>query len=327
MSSTKNRRIAFLTPMATETHAVLRGLVPEGFEIEFSQSNDRAEHQRMLAGADYAFVSATRVDGDLIRGAPHLKMIQKWGVGFDLIDLDAAREQKVVVAITSGANSVPVAEYTMMLILATLRRLPLAHNSLVQGQWITAKLRATCFQLKGKTVGFFGFGNIAQGVAKRLAGFDVRILYHSRNPVDADIESALGASHVSFESLLAESDILSLHAPLAASTRHVINTDAFNKMKDSAILINTSRGDLVDENALVSALQNGRLRGAGLDTFSVEPLRSDHPLLCMNQVVLTPHAGGSVFEAVASIGRHAMDNMQRFERGLPLDPADLIVMP
>lgn len=327
MSATQNRRIAFLTPMAPETHAVLRSLVPEGFEIEFSQSNERTEHQRMLVDADYAFVSATRVDGDLIRGAARLKMIQKWGVGVDTIDLQAAREQNIVVAITSGANSVPVAEHTVMLILASLRKLPLAHNSLVQGQWITAKLRAMCYQLDGKTVGFFGFGNIAQGAAKRLAGFGVNILYHSRNQVDAAIERDLDASFVDFDTLLAQSDILSLHAPLGPMTRHLINAEAIGKMKSTAILINTARGDLVDESALIDALQNGRLRGAGLDTFAVEPLKSDSPLLQMNQVVLTPHAGGSVFEAVAKIGGHAMENMQRFELGLPLDPADIIVMP
>ena len=327
MNTTKNRRIAFLTPMAPETVAVLQSLVPHGFEIEFSKSNDRAEHQRMLATADYAFVSATTVDGDLIRGAPQLKMIQKWGVGVDKIDLQAAREKNITVAITRGANAIPVAEHTIMLMLATLRKLPLAHNSLVNGQWITPKLRAMCFQLEGKTVGFFGFGNIARAVAKRLAGFDVHILYHSRNPVPAGIERDLDAMWVDLDTLLAKSDVLSLHAPLNAKTKHLINSESIGKMKPSAILINTARGDLVDEAALITALQNGRLRGAGLDTFSVEPLKNDHPLLQMDQVVVTPHAGGCVFEVVAKIGAHAMENMHRFEQGLPLDEADIIAMP
>ncbi len=326
MGKNQNRCIAFLTPMAPETHAVLQSLVPHGFEIIFSKSNDRSEHQRMLTTAEYIFVSATDVDGDLIRNAPHLKMIQKWGVGVDRIDLKAAAEKGITVAITNGANALPVAEHTIMLMLATLRKLPLAHNSVLQGQWITPKLRAMCFQLEGKTVGLFGFGHIAQAVAKRLAGFDVRILYHSRNPVSSTLERDLGASWVDLDTLFTESDVLSLHATLNSETKHIINTGSLEKMKSSAILINTSRGDLVDEIALVEGLKNGLLRGAGLDTFSVEPVYKDHPLLHLEQVVVTPHSGASVFEVVAKIGGHAMNNIQRFEQGLPLDPADIILM-
>lgn len=327
MGTNQNHCIAFLTPMAPETQAVLKSLVPDGFEIIFAKSNDQAERQQILANAEYIFVSATDVDGDLIRSAPHLKMIQKWGVGVDRIDLQAAAEKGIAVAITNGANAIPVAEHTVLLMLATLRKLPLAHNSLVQGQWITAKLRAMCFQLDGKTVGLFGFGNIAQAVAKRLAGFNVRILYYSRNPVSSALERDLGVTWVDLDTLLTQSDILSLHATLNSESKHIINAQALEKMKASAILINTSRGDLVDELALIQALQNGLLRGAGLDTFSIEPLNKDHPLLHMDQVVVTPHSGAGVFEVVAKIGEHAMSNMQRFENGLPLDPADIILMP
>lgn len=327
MTTQKIHRIAFLSLMAAETLAVLKSLVPDGFEILFPQSNDRAEHLRMLESAEYIFVGATSIDADLIKSAPHLKMIQKWGIGVEKIDLEAARENNIMVAITSGANSLPVAEHTIMLMLASLRRLPLAHNSVTEGQWIAPKLRTICNQLEGKTVGLFGFGNIAQAVAKRLAGFDVRILYCSRNPIDAAIECDLGVTRVDFETLLAQSDILSLHAALNASTKNIIDATSLGKMKPSAILINTARGALIDEVALVEALQTGRLCGAGLDTFCIEPIEKDHPLLSMNQVVLTPHSGASVSEVVAKIGAHAMNNMQRFEQGLPLDPSDIIVMP
>jgi D-3-phosphoglycerate dehydrogenase len=327
MGVDQNHCIAFLTPMAPETRAVLKSLVPNGFEMIFANSNDRSEHQRMLTTAEYIFVSATDIDGDLIRSAPRLKMIQKWGVGIDRIDLQAAAEKGITVAITNGANAIPVAEHTIMLILATLRKLPLAHNSLIQGQWLTAKLRAMCFQLEGKTVGLFGFGNIAQAVSKRLAGFNVRILYHSRTPVSSTMEQDLGVSWVDLDTLFMQSDILSIHATLNSESRHIINAEALRRMKPSAILINTSRGDLVDEAALIQALQNGHLRGAGLDTFSTEPLSKDSPLLNMDQVVVTPHSGASVFEVVAKIGEHAMSNILRFERGLPLDPADIILMP
>ena len=327
MTSNKMHRIAFLSLMAAETLAVLKSQVPDGFEIIFAQSNDRAEHLRMVEAAEYIFVGAVTIDTDLIEHAPHLKMIQKWGIGVEKIDLEAAREKGIMVAITNGANSLPVAEHTIMLMLASLRRLPLAHNSVLEGQWITPTLRTTCNQLEGKTVGLFGFGNIAQAVAKRLAGFDVRILYYSRHPVEAQMERDLGVTRVDLDTLLAQSDILSLHTTLNPRTKHVINADALAKMKPSAILINTARGALIDELALVEALQDGRLRGAGLDTFCVEPLEKDHPLRQLDQVILTPHSGASVAEVVAKIGAHAMNNMQRFEQGLPLDPADIIVKP
>ena len=154
--------IAFLTPMAAPTVEVVRTLKPAGFTIAFSQTNHTAEHLEMVRNAEVIMAAGTFVTAEMIAQAPRLKLIQKWGIGVDKIDLEAALRAGVTVAITAGATSIPVSEHTLMLILATSRRLPLAHRSLQEGKWIASELRTVCAKLDGKTVGLFGFGNIAR---------------------------------------------------------------------------------------------------------------------------------------------------------------------
>lgn len=317
--------IAFLTPMAKVTLEAVRKLMPVNCTIAFAQTSTKAEQIKLLADADVVMIAGTFIEGDVIRQAPRLKMIQKWGIGVDKIDLIAAKERKVLVSITSGATSIPVAEHTLLLMLAVSRRLPLAHRSLGQGQWMAADLRTVCTKLDGKTIGLFGFGGIAQQVAKRLKGFDVEVLYHSRTRVASEIEDRLQARYVDFDTLVANSDILSLHAPLSEQTYHRFNADTFAKMKRGAILINTARGELIDEPALIQALQQGQLSGAGLDTFEAEPPRADNPLFQMDQVVVTPHAAGGVYDNLPNLVGHMFRNIELFQRGLPIPEADLVV--
>ena len=317
--------IAFLTPMAQPTIDVIRGLIPEGFTIAFAQSNQSSEHLELVKDAEVIMAAGTFVTAEIIAQAPRLKLIQKWGIGVDKIDLEAARRAGVTVAITAGATSIPVSEHTLMLILATSRRLPLAHRSLQEGKWIAAELRTVCSKLDGKTVGLFGFGNIARYVAKRLSGFDVNLIYHSRTRLDPALEQHYNVRYVDFDTLLKESDILSLHAPLTPQTKHLFNAETFKKMKRGAMLINTARGELIDEHDLVEALLKGQLSSAGLDTFEGEPPRADHPLLHMDQVVATPHAAGGVYDNVPHIVGHMFRNIELFFNQQPLDAADVIV--
>ena len=319
--------IAFLTPMAAPTIDVVRTLTPPGFTIAFAQTNDSAEHLEIVRNADVIMAAGTFVTAEMIAQAPRLKLIQKWGIGVDKIDLEAARRAGVTVAITAGATSIPVSEHTLMLILATSRRLPVAHRSLQEGKWIASELRTVCAKLDGKTVGLFGFGNIAKFVAKRLSGFDVYIIYHNRTRLDPVIEQQFNVRYVDFDTLLAQSDILSLHAPLTEQTRHLFNAQTFNKMKRGAMLINTARGELIDEAALVDALRSGQLSSAGLDTFEGEPPRADHPLFQMDQVVATPHSAGSVYDNVPYIVGHMFRNIKLFFNQQALDKADIIVAP
>jgi D-3-phosphoglycerate dehydrogenase len=323
----KPLHIAFLTPMAQVTLEAIRNLLPVGCTITFAQTSSKAEQSKLLADADVVMIVGTFLEGDVIRQAPRLKMIQKWGIGVDKIDLVAAKECNVLVSITSGATSIPVSEHTLLLMLAVSRRLPLAHRSLGQGQWIASDLRTVCSKLDGKTVGLFGFGGIAQQVAKRLKGFDVDVMYHTRNRVAPDIENKLQARYVDFDTLAANSDILSLHAPLTPQTHHRFNADTFANMKRGAILINTARGELIDEPALIQALQQGQLSGAGLDTFEAEPPKADNPLFHMDQVVVTPHSAGGVYDNLPNLVGHMFRNIELFRRGLPIPEADLVVTP
>ena len=321
----KHLHIAFLTPMAQVTLEAVSKLLPANCTIAFAQTSSKAEQSKLLADADVVMIAGTFIEGDVIRQAPRLKMIQKWGIGVDKIDLAAAKERNILVSITSGATSVPVSEHTLMLMLAVSRRLPLAHRSLGQGGWIATELRTVCSKLDGKTVGLFGFGGIAQHVAKRLKGFDVEVIYHTRNRVAPEIEDQLQARYVDFETLIAQSDILSLHAPLSEQTFHRFNADTFAKMKRGAILINTARGELIDEPALIQALQQGQLSGAGLDTFEAEPPSADNPLLHMDQVVATPHSAGGVYDNLPNLVGHMFRNIELFQRGLPIPEIDIVV--
>ena len=311
--------------MAEVTLEAVRSLMPARCTIAFAQTSSKAEQSKLLADADVVMIAGTFIEGDVIRQAPRLKMIQKWGIGVDKIDLAAAKERNILVSITSGATSVPVSEHTLMLMLAVSRRLPLAHRSLGQGGWIATELRTVCSKLDGKTVGLFGFGGIAQHVAKRLKGFDVEVIYHTRNRVAPEIEDQLQARYVDFETLIAQSDILSLHAPLSEQTFHRFNADTFAKMKRGAILINTARGELIDEPALIQALQQGQLSGAGLDTFEAEPPSADNPLLHMDQVVATPHSAGGVYDNLPNLVGHMFRNIELFQRGLPIPELDIVV--
>ena len=321
----KHLHIAFLTPMAQVTLEAVRKLLPANCTIAFAQTSSKAEQIKLLADADVVMIAGTFIEGDVIRQAPRLKMIQKWGIGVDKIDLVAAKERNILVSITAGATSIPVSEHTLLLMLAVSRRLPLAHRSLGQGKWIATELRTVCSKLDGKTVGLFGFGGIAQHVAKRLKGFDVEVIYHTRNRVAPEIENKLQARYVDFETLISHSDLLSLHAPLSEQTYHRFNAETFAKMKRGAILINTARGELIDEPALIQALQQGQLSGAGLDTFEAEPPSADNPLLHMDQVVATPHSAGGVYDNLPNLVGHMFRNIELFQRGLPIPEIDIVV--
>ncbi len=319
------KKIVFLTPSVPALRTEMQSLLPSGFTIEFADVNEKDCHRKLLKDADYVFLGASYLDAELIQAAPRLKMIQKWGIGVDKIDISAAKARNIPVAITNGSNSAQVAEQALLLMLATLRRLTYAQKSFMAGKWPNAELRTTCLQLTGKTVGLFGFGNIARQVAKQVQGFDAKVIYHSRQRVSIDIEQAFKAEYVDFETLIKQSDVLSLHAPLNAQTHNVISYEVIQKMKQSVIIVNTARGELIDEVALVQALKEQRIFGAGLDVFVNEPPQMDNPLFTLDNVVLTPHAGASVKEAVTKIVQHGFNNIARFEKGESLDSADLIV--
>lgn len=320
-------KVACLDVWADAVRHEVQRAAPAGWQLSFADSYEAAHQHALAADADALLPGFARVDEALLAAAPGVRWVHKWGIGIDAIDLAALRRRGIGLAITSGANSQPVAELALALILAVYRRIPYVNRAMRQGLWPTPEMRETCFQIQGKTVGLLGFGQIGRRLAQLLQGFEVRILYEDLQPADAALAQRLRAQRVDRAQLLADSDILSLHAPLTEATRHVIDARALAAMKPGAILINTSRGGLVDEAALHAALRSGHLRGAGLDAFEPEPPAADHPLLQLDQVVVTPHAGGGVFDNVAHVARHAFGNLARWQRGEAVLAPDLILAP
>jgi D-3-phosphoglycerate dehydrogenase len=320
-----NHRVACLdvwTPGVRE--AVSRSAPPE-LDLRFATSYDEAEQFGLIEEAEIVLAGWAAVTEPMLQRARRLRMIQKWGIGVDRIDVEAARRRGIPLSITAGSNAGPVAELAIALILAVYRRLPYVNRAIREGQWPKAEMRESCFQITGKTVGIVGFGAIGRMLARRLRGFDAQVIYHDSRRAETEIERELGAQAVPLADLLARSDIVSLHAPATPETRHLIDAAAFAAMKPGAVLINTARGELVDEAALHAALLSGRIRGAGLDAFDPEPPRPDNPLLALEQVVVTPHAGGGVFDNVENVARHAFGNILRHLRGEPLAPADIVI--
>lgn len=317
--------IACLDVWAPAVREVVRRNAPQGFALEFAQSYE-PEHQLDLAArADVLLPGWAAVTEPMLARAGRLRMIQKWGIGVDRIDVEAVRRRGIPLAITAGSNAGPVAELAIALMLAVYRRIPYVDRAMRQGEWPKAEMRETCFQLADKTVGIVGFGNIGRMLARRLRGFDVQVLYFDARRADPATEERLNARFVQLRELLAASDIVSLHAPATPQTERMIDAAAIAGMKDGAILVNTARGELVDEGALYDALRSGKLRGAGLDAFRQEPPPAGHPLLSLEQVVVTPHAGGGVFDNVENVARHAFANITRLLRGEALAAADVIV--
>lgn len=237
--------------------------------------------------------SRTRVTADIIAAAKNLRVIGRAGIGTDNIDVEAASKRGIVVVNAPTAVAVAAAEHTLALILAMCRRIPQAHQSVAQGRWERNRFVGT--ELRGKTVGIIGLGNIGMEVARRLQSFEVRLI-GSDPYVNADYAARLGIELLSIDAVLENADLISVHVPLTSSTRHLIGPAQLARMKPRARLVNCARGGVVDEQALVEALASGRLAGAALDVFAEEPPKN-RALLERDDVVLTPHLGASTEEA------------------------------
>jgi glyoxylate reductase len=262
-----------------------------------------------------------RVDAALLDGAPRLRIVANAVVGHEHVDRAACRARGIAVTNTPDVLTDATADLAFALILAAVRGLTPAERSLRAGEfhgWGFWDYLGG--DLRGRTLGIFGMGRIGQAVARRAAPFGMHVIYHSRTRLPSDQEVGLGAEWVDFDGLIARSDVLSLHAPLTAETRHAIDADALRRMRPGAYLVNTARGALVDEAALVDALRDGRLAGAGLDVYEREPVI--HPgLLELPNVTLLPHVGSATWETRTRMAMLAARNVHAvLSGGAPLTP-------
>ncbi|WNJ90212.1 2-hydroxyacid dehydrogenase [Bosea sp. 685] len=303
----------------------LRALLPPGFVLTHGTARGDEHMKEIIAEADYAISGQVGISADVLRAAKKLKLLHKWGVGVDNIDVAAAKELGIKVARTTGSNAVPVAEFTLGLMLSTLRYIGYGHAELKKGHWATGHLPGETFMLSGKTVGIVGFGAIGKNVAKLLKGFGCTILYSKRQPLSATEEAALGVKHATMAELLAQSDVVSLHCPLTPETTNLIDKAAFAAMKKTAVLINVARGGVVNEADLVVALRAKDIAGAAMDVYSVEPLPPESELLTLDNLVVTPHLAAMAADNFAPTVARMFANMAHVSRGEPVPPLDLVV--
>ncbi len=259
-----------------------------------------------------------QIDAALIESCPNLKIISQMAVGYDNIDLHAAAQHHIQVGNTPGVLTETTADLTWGLLLAAARRIVEADNEVRNGIWRPwGPDVLTGLDIYGSTIGIIGFGRIGQAVARRARGFNMRILYYSTKPNPA-VEQELGAIFTSLDDLLAQSDFITLHARLTPQTQHIIGRPQFERMKPTAVLVNTARGAMVDPAALIWALQKGRIAAAGIDVFDPEPMPTDSPLLAMRNVVITPHIASASKQTRHRMALMTVENTLAGLQGVPL---------
>ena len=301
---------------AFDNREAVREMAPSGFELVQARAGT-PEYEAALAGASYVvgFVDPL-VREALYRAAPKLKLIQLLSAGYDRADLAAAHRAGVPIANNGGANAVAVAEHALMLMLAVSRRLPWQHANVGAGRW-RGNETPSVRELRGRTLGIVGLGTIGKKTARLANAFGMAVRYYDVARLPEDAEDALGVRFRLLGELLRTSGVVSLHVPLNPTTRHLIGAREIALLQPDAVLINTSRGPVVDEAALTAALAAGRIAGAGLDVFDQEPPDPANPLFALDNVVLTAHLAGPTRESSTARLRNAFDNVERVERGEP----------
>jgi phosphoglycerate dehydrogenase-like enzyme len=295
-------------------------LCPAGFDIvRLARDASAEERRRALGGADFLMGSwvttAVTLTEDDFRAGANLKLIQLMSAGYEHVDLDLASRRGVPVAHFGDSMASTVAEHTLLLMLALNRRLIHLDAAVRSGHWRAGE--PPMLELRGKRVGIVGMGLIGREVARRVRAFDAAVTYFQRHRLDAQTERALGVHYQPLDELLSHSDAVSLNVPISPSTRHLIGARELALMQPEAMLINVSRGAVVDESALAEALEQGRLRGAGLDVLEQEPPEMGNPLLRLPNVVFSPHNAGVSVEVWPRVVAACFANIQRVARGEP----------
>lgn len=281
--------------------------------IEIAKGESSAEIQAKAAQANIFFGSMLSLTPDLLGELKGYRLVQLTSSGYDTIDVEMVRQHKIPLATNGGANATAVAEHTIMLMLATLRHLG-PHNARVRsGGWDTLYVEEPT-EIAGKCVGLVGFGRIGQEVARRLASWGVKLVYFDPFPASKDVEERLQATYLPLNELLASADIISLHVPLSPTTQKFIGQDTLMQVKRNVRIINTSRGGLVDEDALYAAIVDGRVAAAGLDVFGEEPAQNNK-LFGLKNVVCTPHTAGNSSDVWIATARICVDNIRHVVGG------------
>jgi phosphoglycerate dehydrogenase-like enzyme len=316
------QEIIIFTPgreMPSDVLEQAQRMKPAGFNLQMMPATASAEDiAAALREAEFLVGFVRYLPDQAYTDAKQLKLVQVLSAGYDRVNIAGARKAHVPICSNGGANSVAVAEHTLMLILAVYRKLAAFHQNVTSGRWHDGIPRSVdIYELEGKTVGLVGLGHIGQQVARRLQAFDATVIYYDTFRRSQEEEARLGLRYVPLTTLLETADVVSLHVPLNDDTRKFINSEALSRMKPKAILINTCRGEVVDERALIDALQQGRILAAGLDTLEQEPTDPKNPLLSLPNVTLTPHTAGPTLDSFRKRFQNGYANIQRVAQGQP----------
>ncbi len=301
-----------------EPYNIVKDCTPKGFELVSLNIDDFS----LLSDVEYILAGGrTKIDKELLDNMKSLKMIQRTGVGLDSLDLCYLKANNIPLYINQGVNAQSVAEHTVLLILASLRRLINIHQNTINGVWIKQQQGIQTSELKGKTVGLIGLGHIGFSTAKILNAFDANLLYFDVKRLSIEEEQRYNLKYCSLDELLSLSDIISMHCPLTEHTRHMINKETMLKMKDGVVFVNTARGKLVRTDDLIEAINSGKIAFAALDVHEEEPLISGNNISKCKNVILTPHIGGITYDSFYDMMDKAMNNISKFENGC-LDEID-----
>ena len=319
--------IAYLSPNSDLLES-FAGNAPEGAEIKWVDSTQSVERQAEdLRDVAAVIVAPSKYSVELARLTPSVRLVQTTSAGTDMIDKQTLGELGIRVANNGGGNAVSVAEHTITLLVSVFRKMQLQFNAVQAGEWM-GDIRNAWFsqahEIAGKTVGVVGLGRIGSRVARRLQGWECDIIYYDVVNVPEELERELNATRVSLDELLQTADIVTLHVPLNGSTTKLISDREFDLMKPTAVLINACRGPVVDEAALVRAIQDKKIMAAGLDVLEEEPTPADNPLFGHDNVLITPHLASFTQESGERSRAFAMYNTAKVARG---EEPESIVLP
>lgn len=305
-------KVIFFTQLVPELARQVIAPAPVEWDVSFHRHDLPPEQKALLAAdADFLILFPSEIEDSVLRAAPRLKLVQLVSAGFERMPLELLAELTIPLANNGGTNAIDVAEHTFALILSVYRRLTEMDRNVRNEGWKAIDSGMTTFTIQGKTVGIVGLGHIGKEVAARLVPFGAEVLYYDPFPVPVEVERALQVERVTLVELLRRSDVVTLHVPLNEQTHHLIGATEFAAMKSSAVLINTCRGPVVDEVALIRALESGGIHAAGLDVLQEEPTDSQNPILQLENVILTPHVAGVTYDTWQRRGQFIFENLQR----------------
>jgi phosphoglycerate dehydrogenase-like enzyme len=313
-------RVVFLHGLDPRLVQCIVACNPPGFETVAIDGKAPEDTQvEAVRDADFLMIYRARPKAAVFRAARRAKLVQLLSAGYDMLDLPLLRELKLPLSNNAGANSYAVADHTVLAMLALYRRLLAGDAAVRQGRWQAEIDGTNTYEMANKLVGIVGLGNIGRKVARRVQAFDAQVQYHNRTRLAPAEERELNVRWAPLDELFRTSDIVSLHTPLGEHSRGMVNAERLAMMKPTATLINTARGEVVDQAALVEALRSRRILGAGLDAFDPEPLPADSPLRELDNVVLSPHSAGTTWDTWTRRGDFAYGNFQRVWAGAPAE--------